>query len=56
MQKDLHLAIQEARRMGQAVPLAHAVTSLYDLAASSGLGAEDFMATVKLLESVPKKR
>ena len=53
MQKDLHLALGAARDGGQPAPLAHAVASLYDLAARSGWGREDFLATVKLLESQP---
>ena len=50
MQKDLHLALRAARESDQAVPLGHAVATIYDLAAAHGWGAEDFLATVKLLE------
>lgn len=50
MRKDLHLALSAARDGEQPVPLAHAVTALYDQAVQRGLGAEDFIATVKLLE------
>ena len=49
MQKDLHLALTEAGRARQPVPLGHAVASLYDLAARRGWGPQDFLATAKLL-------
>lgn len=50
MRKDLYLALTAARDHDQSVPLAHAVTALYDLAISRGWGAEDFLATAKLLD------
>ncbi len=50
MQKDLHLALAEAARRRIPLPAACTVTTLYDQAAAEGLGAEDFLATVQLLE------
>jgi 3-hydroxyisobutyrate dehydrogenase-like beta-hydroxyacid dehydrogenase len=52
MQKDLHLALEEAGRARLPLALARAVTTLYDQAARRGFGAEDFLATARLLDLV----
>ncbi|MBX2811825.1 MAG: NAD(P)-dependent oxidoreductase [Myxococcales bacterium] len=49
MQKDLHLALSQASDARLPLPLARAVSTLYDLAARNGLGPEDFLATAKLI-------
>jgi 3-hydroxyisobutyrate dehydrogenase-like beta-hydroxyacid dehydrogenase len=49
MQKDLHLAMEEASRRRLALPAASAVVGVYDQAASAGLGNRDFLATAALL-------
>lgn len=49
MQKDLHLAIEEASRRRLALPAASAVVGVYDQAAAEGLGSRDFLATASLL-------
>lgn len=49
MQKDLHLALEQASHHRVPLTLGRAVASLYDLAATQGWGAEDFLATAKLL-------
>ena len=51
MQKDLHLALIEASAHRVPLPLARAIATVYDTAAQQGLGAEDFLATAKLLQS-----
>jgi 3-hydroxyisobutyrate dehydrogenase-like beta-hydroxyacid dehydrogenase len=48
MQKDLHLALEEAAAKRVALPAARTVVSLYDQAAAEGFGDEDFLATAKL--------
>lgn len=50
MQKDLHLALGKASDYRLPLPLARTVASVYDQAAARGLGSEDFLSTVKLLE------
>jgi 3-hydroxyisobutyrate dehydrogenase-like beta-hydroxyacid dehydrogenase len=49
MQKDLHLAIEEASRRRVPLPVASSVVSVYDQAAAEGLGSQDFLATAALL-------
>ena len=49
MQKDLHLALSTATALRVPLPLARAVSVIYDQAARAGLGPEDFLATAKLL-------
>ncbi|MDP9001053.1 MAG: NAD(P)-dependent oxidoreductase [Myxococcota bacterium] len=49
MQKDLHLAIEEASRRRLALPAASSVVGVYDQAAAEGLGSRDFLATATLL-------
>lgn len=49
MQKDLHLAIEEASRRRLPLPAATSVVGVYDQAAAEGLGSQDFLATAVLL-------
>jgi 3-hydroxyisobutyrate dehydrogenase/2-hydroxy-3-oxopropionate reductase len=49
MQKDLHLALDEASRLRLPLPVASSVVGLYDQAAAEGLGGRDFLATAALL-------
>lgn len=56
MQKDLHLALSEAAEHRTPLPLGRTVATLYDLAAQNGWGAEDFLATAKLLPHLPPKK
>ena len=49
MQKDLHLAIEEASRRRLPLPAATSVVGVYDQAAAEGLGSRDFLATAVLL-------
>jgi 3-hydroxyisobutyrate dehydrogenase len=49
MQKDLHLALEEASRQRLPLPAASSVVGVYDQAAAEGLGARDFLATAVVL-------
>jgi 3-hydroxyisobutyrate dehydrogenase-like beta-hydroxyacid dehydrogenase len=49
MQKDLHLAIDEASRRRLPLPAAASVVGVYDQAAAEGLGSRDFLATAVLV-------
>jgi 3-hydroxyisobutyrate dehydrogenase-like beta-hydroxyacid dehydrogenase len=49
MQKDLHLAIDQASARRIPLPAANSVVQVYDEAAAEGLGSRDFLATAILL-------
>jgi 3-hydroxyisobutyrate dehydrogenase-like beta-hydroxyacid dehydrogenase len=49
MQKDLHLAIEQAEARRMPLPAATSVLHVYDQAAAEGLGSRDFLATAILL-------
>lgn len=49
--KDLHIVSEEARRLGIASPAANAAAQLFDAMVSEGLGEEDSIAVLKLLET-----
>jgi len=48
--KDIGVAIESAEAVGADVPLTRAASAIYEQALADGLGAEDFYATVKVLE------
>jgi 3-hydroxyisobutyrate dehydrogenase-like beta-hydroxyacid dehydrogenase len=50
MHKDLRLALARAAAAAVELPLAQRVEQLYEAAEAAGLGAEDFLATAKMLE------
>ncbi len=50
MHKDLHMALARAEAESLPLPAASTVRMLYDMAMAEGLGGQDFLATVKLLE------
>ena len=50
MHKDMHLATKTGYETGVALPVANAAKELYGLAASSGLGEQDFSAIFSFLE------
>lgn len=49
-QKDLRIVMEEAHRLGLALPSAAAAAQLFNAMAGSGLGDEDSVAMLKLLE------
>ena len=49
-QKDLRIVMEEAHRLGLALPSAAATAQLFNAMAGSGLGEEDSVAMLKLLE------
>lgn len=51
MHKDLGLALDAAKAAGTKLPLSEQVIAVYQRAVEAGLGDEDFLATVKLLEA-----
>lgn len=53
MLKDLRLALGQAEAGEAALPLAEAVTRLYEEAVGRGLGGDDFLATARLLDLGP---
>lgn len=50
MSKDLHLALGLAEEVDLVLPSSTVVSQIYDRARAHGLGAEDFLATSKVLE------
>ena len=50
MQKDLHLALDQASQRRLPLPAAQAVRVLYDQGVAEGLGARDFLVLAKLME------
>ncbi len=50
MHKDLHLALREAEDRHIPLPAAQTVRTLYDQAVAEGMGSQDFLATLQLLE------
>ena len=50
--KDLHIVMEEAHRLGLMLPNAAATTQLFNALVGSGLGEEDSVAVLKLLEKV----
>lgn len=50
MQKDLHLALDEASKKRMPLPAAQAVRVLYDQGVAEGWGEEDFLVLARLLE------
>jgi|APSaa5957512622_1039677.scaffolds.fasta_scaffold51710_2 3-hydroxyisobutyrate dehydrogenase-like beta-hydroxyacid dehydrogenase len=50
MRKDLHLADNEIKKLDLNLPLSKQISKVYDKAYDMGLGQEDFLATIKLLE------
>lgn len=49
-QKDMRIVLEEAHRLGLALPTAAATAQLFNAMVGSGLGEEDSVAMVKLLE------
>ena len=49
--KDIAIALDSARAVGAVTPLTAAACEVYQAAIKQGLGAEDFFATVKVLEA-----
>ena len=48
--KDVGIAVESGRAVGAAMPMTEAAHAVYRQALEKGLGAEDFFATVKVLE------
>ncbi len=51
MAKDMGLIRESAAALGLNLPLANAVSQVYDQCLADGLGAEDFAASIKLVEA-----
>lgn len=51
-QKDLHLVMEEAHRLGLMLPTAAAATQMFNALVGHGLGEEDTVAMLKLLQAV----
>jgi 3-hydroxyisobutyrate dehydrogenase-like beta-hydroxyacid dehydrogenase len=49
--KDVAIALESARAVGASMPMTAAASAIYQEALAQGLGAEDFFATVKVLEA-----
>lgn len=49
--KDVALAVESAEAVGAAMPMTTAANQVYSDAVAAGLGAEDFFATIKVLEA-----
>jgi 3-hydroxyisobutyrate dehydrogenase-like beta-hydroxyacid dehydrogenase len=49
-QKDLRIALQSAHELGLAMPGTAAVSQMFNAMVGSGLGEEDNMAVIKLVE------
>jgi 2-hydroxy-3-oxopropionate reductase len=52
LQKDLNIVMQEAHRLGLALPTAATTAQLFNAVVGSGLGEEDTVAVLKLLEKM----
>ena len=51
-QKDLRIVLEEAHRLGMAVPAAAATAQLFNSMVETGMGEEDSIAVLKLLEKM----
>ncbi|MGH8598670.1 MAG: NAD-binding protein, partial [Gammaproteobacteria bacterium] len=49
--KDIEVALASAEALGAELPMTAAASGVYQRALAKGLGAEDFYATVKVLEA-----
>jgi 2-hydroxy-3-oxopropionate reductase len=49
-QKDMRIVMEEAHRLGLALPSAAATAQMFNAMVGSGLGEEDSVAMLKLLE------
>ena len=52
--KDLHIVLDEARRLGLVSPATAATAQLFDAMENGGMGEEDSIAVLKLLEGMDK--
>ena len=51
-QKDLRIVLKSAHELGLALPGAAAVSQMYNAMVGSGMGDEDNMAVIKLVEQL----
>jgi 2-hydroxy-3-oxopropionate reductase len=51
-QKDMRIVLEEAHRLGLALPSAAATAQMFNAMVGSGLGEEDSIAMLKLLEAM----
>jgi 2-hydroxy-3-oxopropionate reductase len=49
-QKDMRIVLEEAHRLGLALPASAATAQLFNALVGSGMGEEDSVAMLKLLE------